>query len=79
MGRGVASQLRKAAGTRSIVELLVAWMFMLVSLFLFCALERFDLRHKPRRWARPVVTLSDRSKTADHISLKGPPCHAAQA
>jgi len=36
MGRGVASQLRKEAGTRSIVELLlVAWMFMSVSCFLF--------------------------------------------
>jgi hypothetical protein len=55
MGRGAASQLRKAAGTRSIVELLVAWMFMFVSLFLFCALERFDLaRRKQRRdrWSR---------------------------
>jgi hypothetical protein len=43
MGRGVASQLRRAAGTRSIVELLVAWMFIFVSLFLFCALERLIL------------------------------------
>jgi len=32
MGRGADSQLRKEAGTRSTFELMVVWMFMLVSL-----------------------------------------------
>jgi len=33
MGRGLDSQFRKEAGTRSRFALMVVWMFMLVSLF----------------------------------------------
>jgi hypothetical protein len=38
----MASQPCKLAGTRSMVELLGAWMFIAVSLFLFCAMESFS-------------------------------------
>jgi len=63
IGRGIASQPCKLAGTRSMVELLVAWMFIFV--FLFFVFARWRVFHA---CTAEAATLADWQGNIDHNS-----------